>query len=205
MNQKKSQIDPEPEGANEVWIAGGPLWVNFANSWVLATKGRPDIAGSPESLQWWLSTMGLQAPSRIGSADLKVVSNLRESVYRIIDSIDRGGMLGTEDLEQVNAILRKQNNWFELNQRNDGAILKKEFRSIDTIEQALGPIVESLADTLAHGELARLRTCAHPDCILKFYDDSKNGTRRWCTMSGCGNRAKAAAYLQRKKANGESL
>ncbi|MFF4082767.1 CGNR zinc finger domain-containing protein [Streptomyces sp. NPDC001777] len=39
----------------------------------------------------------------------------------------------------------------------------------------------------------RLRPCADPARVLPFYDASKNGTRRWCSMAGCGNRAKAPA------------
>jgi predicted RNA-binding Zn ribbon-like protein len=34
---------------------------------------------------------------------------------------------------------------------------------------------------------------------LYFYDTTKNHTRRWCSMTGCGNRAKAAAFYERKK------
>ncbi|MFF0445307.1 CGNR zinc finger domain-containing protein [Streptomyces sp. NPDC004609] len=43
----------------------------------------------------------------------------------------------------------------------------------------------------------RIRPCANPRCILHFYDVSKNGTRRWCSMSGCGNRAKALRHYAR--------
>ncbi|MFF9497390.1 CGNR zinc finger domain-containing protein [Streptomyces flaveolus] len=35
----------------------------------------------------------------------------------------------------------------------------------------------------------RIRACGNPECIPHFYDVSKNGTRRWCSMAGCGNRA----------------
>ncbi|MGW1741852.1 CGNR zinc finger domain-containing protein [Nocardia sp. NPDC001965] len=44
----------------------------------------------------------------------------------------------------------------------------------------------------------RIRRCAHPDCILFFYDTSKNGTRRWHSMTTCGNRAKAARHHARR-------
>ena len=27
----------------------------------------------------------------------------------------------------------------------------------------------------------RVRRCAHPACVLYFYDTSRNGTRRWCS------------------------
>lgn len=42
----------------------------------------------------------------------------------------------------------------------------------------------------------RLRQCDHPDCTLYFYDTSKNGSRRWCSMKTCGNRAKAQRFQQ---------
>ena len=50
----------------------------------------------------------------------------------------------------------------------------------------------------------RIRRCAHPDCVLYFFDTSKNGTRRWCSMAGCGNRAKAARYQARNRRGGRT-
>jgi len=49
---------------------------------------------------------------------------------------------------------------------------------------------------LLRGAPERIRRCAHPNCILYFYDTSKNGTRRWCSMKTCGNRAKAQRFQQ---------
>ena len=43
----------------------------------------------------------------------------------------------------------------------------------------------------------RIRRCAHPACVLWFHDTSRNGTRRWCSMEACGNRAKAGRYYRR--------
>ncbi len=48
----------------------------------------------------------------------------------------------------------------------------------------------------------RVRKCAHPDCVLWFLDASKNGTRRWCSMEGCGNRAKVGRFNRRQKPAG---
>ncbi len=45
----------------------------------------------------------------------------------------------------------------------------------------------------------RIRACAHPDCVLHFYDISRKANRRWCSMAGCGNRAKAARHYARSK------
>jgi predicted RNA-binding Zn ribbon-like protein len=35
--------------------------------------------------------------------------------------------------------------------------------------------------------------------LLHFYDTTKSGTRRWCSMAVCGNRAKAARHYERAK------
>ncbi|WP_018350641.1 CGNR zinc finger domain-containing protein [Longispora albida] len=44
----------------------------------------------------------------------------------------------------------------------------------------------------------RIRPCTNPDCILWFVDISRNRGRRWCSMAGCGNRAKARSFYARK-------
>ena len=59
------------------------------------------------------------------------------------------------------------------------------------------PVVESAADALIAGELARVRRCADVRCMRVFYDTTKNGRRRWCDMSTCGNRAKAARHREK--------
>gem|GEM_PF-3517240 len=45
----------------------------------------------------------------------------------------------------------------------------------------------------------RVRRCAHPACVLYFLDTSRNGTRRWCSMETCGNRAKAGRHYARAR------
>jgi len=45
----------------------------------------------------------------------------------------------------------------------------------------------------------RIRGCAHDSCVLHFFDTSRNGTRRWCSMAACGNRAKASRHYARSK------
>jgi len=43
----------------------------------------------------------------------------------------------------------------------------------------------------------QLKECVGERCTRLFLDSSRRGTRRWCDMSECGNRAKAAAYRGR--------
>lgn len=47
----------------------------------------------------------------------------------------------------------------------------------------------------------RVRTCANPDCALWFEDTTRPGSRRWCSMSACGNRLKARRHHRRSRAS----
>ncbi len=65
--------------------------------------------------------------------------------------------------------------------------------------EVLAPVWWSAGDlVLAAGRL-RLRCCANPQCGWLFLDDSKSGSRRWCSMSACGNRAKVQRHAQRQR------
>ena len=63
------------------------------------------------------------------------------------------------------------------------------------------PIIQSVADLLSEPQTQRLRQCE--SCVLHFFDTSKKGSRRWCSMNLCGNKVKVAAY-QRRQRDGES-
>ncbi|MBA2489459.1 MAG: CGNR zinc finger domain-containing protein [Chloroflexi bacterium] len=69
----------------------------------------------------------------------------------------------------------------------------------DPVEGALARLAESIAREVSQGDPARLRICSNDDCRWVFHDPSPSGRRRWCDMSTCGNRAKAARYRERKK------
>ncbi|EME55848.1 CGNR zinc finger domain-containing protein [Amycolatopsis decaplanina] len=48
----------------------------------------------------------------------------------------------------------------------------------------------------------RIKRCsAYPSCTLYFEDTTRNGARRWCSMTACGNRAKAARHYHRERSS----
>jgi predicted RNA-binding Zn ribbon-like protein len=55
---------------------------------------------------------------------------------------------------------------------------------------AAGP--RDVVELLRSDRLGRLRRCV--DCRWLFLDQSRNRSRRWCRMSGCGARAKMRRY-----------
>jgi hypothetical protein len=44
------------------------------------------------------------------------------------------------------------------------------------------------------GKLERVKLCGADDCRWAFFDQSRNGSRTWCSMGVCGNRQKARTY-----------
>ena len=64
----------------------------------------------------------------------------------------------------------------------------------------LAQILASLVESTVDGSLRRLKVCRADDCQWAFYDNSKNGCGAWCSMRGCGSRAKAKAYRERRRA-----
>jgi predicted RNA-binding Zn ribbon-like protein len=60
------------------------------------------------------------------------------------------------------------------------------------------PIAHAAAELLTHGPLDRLKACG--GCRFLFLDESKNGSRRWCSMDDCGTAAKIRRYVDRRAA-----
>jgi predicted RNA-binding Zn ribbon-like protein len=60
-----------------------------------------------------------------------------------------------------------------------------------------GPVERVLAILASGDGWGRLKVCGAEDCRWAFYDASRNHSRTWCSMSDCGNRAKARAYRAR--------
>jgi predicted RNA-binding Zn ribbon-like protein len=69
----------------------------------------------------------------------------------------------------------------------------------DPIDDALSRLAEPLVIELTGGHPDRIRVCASDTCEWIFYDASRTGRRRWCDMTTCGNRAKAARHRARAK------
>ncbi|MCA0401575.1 MAG: CGNR zinc finger domain-containing protein [Proteobacteria bacterium] len=81
--------------------------------------------------------------------------------------------------------------------REDGRLDWQVPASESDVEWLLGRIALLAIEMLRQSDPARLRCCPAPDCGFLFYDSSKSGTRRWCDMAVCGNRAKARAFRTR--------
>jgi predicted RNA-binding Zn ribbon-like protein len=66
-----------------------------------------------------------------------------------------------------------------------------------SVASVLSVLARDALEVLGGSGAGRLKQCAAHDCPLLFVDDSRAGSRRWCSMQRCGNRSKVRAQRAR--------
>jgi CGNR zinc finger len=61
----------------------------------------------------------------------------------------------------------------------------------------LWPLAHAAVELLTEGPLDLLKVCS--GCRWLFLDQSKNRSRRWCSMEVCGTSAKKRRYVERRR------
>jgi len=154
---------------------------------------------TPDDLLRWVGTaarLPTALTGRFEGSDHLLADGLalREAIYRCFATTAHGGEPAVADLDALNAALTEGPERRRVHRGGWEA-----WPSETTAAALLAPMLWSAADLLAGGQLARVRQCANPQCGWLFLDSSKGGNRRWCSMSACGNRAKAHRHYLRQK------
>ena len=124
---------------------------------------------------------------------------LREALYRLFRAATMQAAAAQTDLDLFNTELGKALTHACLLPTAPGFVWGWQ-EATERLDAPLWPVLRAAADLLAGPQLARVRQCADGNCGWFFLDTSKNHSRRWCSMEGCGSRAKARDYYQRKRA-----
>ncbi len=66
------------------------------------------------------------------------------------------------------------------------------------LDAPLWPVLRSTADLLRSPLRKKIRQCSNTPCNWLFIDESKNSSRRWCSMAICGTQVKMRNYYRRK-------
>jgi predicted RNA-binding Zn ribbon-like protein len=130
---------------------------------------------------------------------------LRGALHRIFTSVVREQAAPREDLAFLGSMLARAAASAGLIQNGRGFVWSWIDRA-ESLERPLWLIARSAGDLLTSGELARVEMCAAPYCGWIFLDQSKNRSRRWCSMEGCGSRQKMRRlYARRRAGRGRSV
>lgn len=159
-------------------------------AWLSANQAMPP--GALDDLAEWFDGHPAHAATFLHDA-----IELRETIYRLLRSVAASLAPDTAALRDLNNALRAAPQR-EFVERTDDAYGWR-ITATPVAAEILAPVLWSAADVLVGPDSVRVRECANHGCLWLFLDDSKNGSRRWCSMQMCGNRAKAQRHYQRHK------
>ena len=182
------------------FFLGERLAVDFLNT-VVEQGGRvDDLLERPGAVAAWaraarvlrggdLQFGGLARPHAV-----RALRNFREELRRGLVAWAATSAFSPRLLSLLNRSLAEDPEIVTLIVRH-GAVITRREHGGDPLARLYGALARSAAEMLQHDTPGRLRKCAW--CRLMFYDVSKAGRRRWCSMQLCGARAKARAFRQR--------
>jgi predicted RNA-binding Zn ribbon-like protein len=150
-----------------------------------------ELLAAPADLVRWLVSAGMAASApEVIAGDLLTARALREAIYILAGRKD--GTKIKEARQTLNGIAAGSPAVPQL--RADGTAVLTGSAS------ALLVTLAREAVQLFGSDMAEfIRQCQSPTCTLYFVDTSRKGDRRWCSMSACGNKAKAAGFRRRQR------
>lgn len=170
--------DPRP-------LIGEPLALDLLNTRWMREGAVQDLLKDTDGLAVWLAANALDGRFEADAATLRHALQARDALRKAVDEGATEGVDTVLGHGRIRATLT-----------TEGPGEEPEFS-----DPAWGPAWLAARDYLRLLATApdRIRGCAHEACILHFFDTSRNGTRRWCSMSACGNRAKASRHYARTR------
>ncbi len=190
---------------------GGRLALDFVNTVdPRHGSGRREFLSDYAALLAWSEPMGGQLPRSVRVLTLAALGDplgaelahsralvLRDALYRVFAAALAPEAVGSEDLATVNATLVAATDHHVLVPAHGGGIRDGWADSAD-LDSMLWPVVIDAWDLLTTPVLERVRECpGDGTCGWLFLDTSRSGTRRWCDMRTCGNRAKVRTHYAR--------
>jgi len=202
-------------------FVGDRLWLDFANTDdVRRVEGvrRVDVLRDFDLFVAWLEAASVLDAERAAGIRRRAFQQPAGAAAALVDArrvraalralAERGALsikVRDDALAEINRILGRSAGTRRVEAHGDGSYARTFVSVGDAFAGLMLPVVDSAADSLIEGELARVRRCSDPRCPRVFLDTTKNGRRRWCDMATCGNRAKAARHRRRVRDGGQPV
>jgi predicted RNA-binding Zn ribbon-like protein len=190
-----------------LFVANRPI-LDFLNTKPVLADGPTELLPDVRALERWMIASDMvtspkakamvrgcrQSPEAAVFLDQLIAfrERLREAVLRI----ENGSLPADAFLAEINWLLLQHPRHTSLRKR-DGKVVRETLFEPRKPTDLWAPIVEATADLLTETVSSRIRKCE--SCVVHFFDTSKKGSRRWCSMNICGNKLKVAAYQRRKR------
>jgi predicted RNA-binding Zn ribbon-like protein len=190
-------------------VVGGDLTLDFVNTRSGPPDGPPDddVLLRYDDLAAWAHHIGVlsggeaAALRRRAGRDPAGAEAVYRRALRIRDDLDHlfrpaAGRAGEQ-------LARLRDDAADAFAHGEIAAQDGGFRWCWTGDRSLGrplwPIVHAAVELLTAGPLDRIKACA--GCRFLFLDETKNRSRRWCSMEDCGTAEKIRRYVARRADN----
>jgi predicted RNA-binding Zn ribbon-like protein len=168
---------------------------DFVNTYEPQTD-EEQFTGPDQLTGWFREHADLPAGTRLSAADLETVQQIREGLRQVL--LEHAGHESEAGSQQaLDAALAG----IPVRAALSGGRLRLLPDCNAPLSQALAPVLDAIRESTELQAWPRLKACARESCRWAYYDGSRNQTRRWCSMAGCGNQVKMRrAYAVRKAA-----
>jgi predicted RNA-binding Zn ribbon-like protein len=192
-----------------LFVANRPI-LDFLNTKPVLADGPTELLPDVRALERWLIASGMVTSPKIkvivrswrhsteAAVFLEQLIAFRERLREAVVRIENGSSPADAFLAEANSLLIQYPLHTSLRKR-DGKVIRETLFEPRKPADLWAPIVDATADLLTETESSRIRKCE--SCVVHFFDTSKKGSRRWCSMNICGNKLKVAAYQRRKRGN----
>jgi len=190
---------PLERGAPWWYWLGGRVALDFVNTRRERWWRNVETLVTPDDLAEWVVRAKLVPdPPLVDDRLLEAARELREAINAAVVAV-------TEPAEQPVRALAVIERWLpealladRLSADPGGPAVLTAGAPKNAGRYALALVARDAAEMLGTEQRKRVRVCASETCSARFYDRSRAGGRRWCSMQGCGNVAKARRHRARQ-------
>ena len=186
----------KPEIRDGFRFRAGHVALDLAGTLAARLKQSPrELLVHPSDLARWLVAAEVaDAIFEVTQADVVLARTLRESIYSLALAHIHRKALPDEARRKLNRFAAQASAVPQL--RKDGGI-----QISGKTRELLSSIARDAVLLFGRETGLRLRQCEGENCALLFLDTSRSGERRWCSMSGCGNKSKIVEFRRRQRVN----
>jgi predicted RNA-binding Zn ribbon-like protein len=196
---------------DEIGLVGGNALLDLANTQSGPPGGAPDSEAlhSYDDLVRWDRRMGLLDDAqarrlsaaaarhpRLARSAFDRARRLRADAYDTFEAVATGRRPPGDSLGRLHAAAAEALAHASL-VADDGRFAVR-WDASDDLDLAWWPVAHAGLELLVRGPLDRVKGCG--GCRYLFVDETKNRSRRWCSMDDCGTREKMRTYVAKRAA-----
>lgn len=170
---------------------GNHLALDFTATLAGRRREQPtELLAEPRDLGRWLVAAHLTSRSpTLTAVEIDEARELREAIYALAKARVEGRSLAAADRAVVNR-------WAQRPARVPQLAPNGTIAWSGDGANCLATIARDAVELLGGPHAERIRACSGDGCAIVFFDSSRAGERRWCSMASCGNKAKVRRFRQ---------